>query len=84
MVRVVIKIGLSLIGPDLIIASVALIPSSRHLFILSTRTIALSTTIPTRIIIPINAGMLNVLPVISKANNAPVSAKGTVNNIVNG
>ena len=81
---VVISIGLSLVFPDSITASINSIPFARNLFIESIKIIPLLTTIPPRIITPSITTTLIEVCVRNKAPNTPIRDKGTVNMIIKG
>ncbi len=72
----VIRIGRSRRRPPSITASRTLMPSARYWLTRSISTIALVTTMPTSISMPISAGTPSGVPVSSSSPMAPVAANG--------
>ena len=80
----VITMGRSRILPASSIASVALMPLAFSWLPYSTNRIEFLVTIPTSRIIPIWLNRLSVEPASSRVTSAPVTARGTASNTVNG
>ena len=83
-VRLVIKIGLILCEPAVMMESFLPNPVSRNWLIRSIRIIALLTAIPPSIIIPMYAIILRVFPKMKNVRMVPTKARGIVNKITKG
>ena len=80
----VIKIGRILVPPASINADFISIPDFSLFITLSINTIALVTTIPININIPIKLGTEMVSPVITSESTTPITVNGNENKMVNG